>query len=176
MMDPVLIVQILDQLRSSERWQVHLKRVIDSLAFSVMHLSYAIFIFKWKWHDIQPSMVAYTRNTCSSFTLPCARAHAHTHTHTHPHTHTHTSSGQPFMLQCLGSSLGFGALLKGTSVVVLRVEGELKFIPHTYNPCRTETQTSNLLFRSLALYHKATTFLSQLPFSCAIFILINHIT
>ncbi len=36
---------------------------------------------------------------------------------------THTrSSGQPFMLRRPGSSWGFGALLKGTSVVVLRVE------------------------------------------------------
>ncbi len=40
------------------------------------------------------------------------------------HTHrekTHTqNSGQPFMLRRPGSSWGFGALLKGTSVVVLR--------------------------------------------------------
>ncbi len=36
---------------------------------------------------------------------------------------THTrSSGHPFMLRCPGSSWGFGALLKGTSVVVLKVE------------------------------------------------------
>ncbi len=39
----------------------------------------------------------------------------HTHQWTHiPWTHTR-SSGQPFMLQRLGSSWGFGALLKGTS-------------------------------------------------------------
>ncbi len=45
------------------------------------------------------------------------------HTHT---SWTHTrSSGQPFMLRCPGSSWGLGALLKGTSVVVLRVERAL---------------------------------------------------
>ncbi len=41
-----------------------------------------------------------------------------------PQTHTR-SSGQPFMLRHPGSSWGFGALLKGTSVVVLRVERAL---------------------------------------------------
>ncbi len=44
--------------------------------------------------------------------------------HTQQWTHTQ-SSGQPFMLWCPGSSWGFGALLKGTSVVVLRVERAL---------------------------------------------------
>ncbi len=50
-------------------------------------------------------------------------------THTALNTHTPWtrtwSSGQPFMLRCPGSSWGFGALLKGTSVVVLRVERAL---------------------------------------------------
>ncbi len=60
-----------------------------------------------------------------------------THTAVHTHTHTHTwSSGQPFMLGHLGSSWGFGALLKGTSVVVLRVDSEhCTFTPPTDNPC-----------------------------------------
>ncbi len=56
----------------------------------------------------------------------CALHLTHVHTHSSEHTHTtwtHTrSSGQPFMLQRPGSSWGFGALLKGTSVVVLKVE------------------------------------------------------
>ncbi len=57
------------------------------------------------------------------------------HTHTAVNTHivnTH-SNGQPFMLRRLGSSWGFGALLKGTSVRVLRVERALyiKFYPPT---------------------------------------------
>ncbi len=50
----------------------------------------------------------------------------HTHSSEHTHTWTHTrSSGQPFMLRRQGSSWGFGALLKGTSVVVLRMERAL---------------------------------------------------
>ncbi len=49
-----------------------------------------------------------------------------TYTHTHTHTHTHPrSSGLPVMLRHPGSSWGFGVLLKGTSVVVLRVERAL---------------------------------------------------
>ncbi len=53
----------------------------------------------------------------------CTHTAVNTHTHT-PWTHTR-SSGQPFMLRRPGSSWGFGALLKGTSVVVLRVERAL---------------------------------------------------
>ncbi len=45
-------------------------------------------------------------------------------THTAVNTHTR-SSGQPFMLWRPGSSWGFGALLKGTSVVILKVERAL---------------------------------------------------
>ncbi len=45
---------------------------------------------------------------------------------THPkctHTQSHTrNSGQPLMQLCPGSIGGFGALLKGTSVMVLKVE------------------------------------------------------
>ncbi len=58
----------------------------------------------------------HTRNLCSAFTHPKC-------THT-PWTHTR-SSGQPFMLRCPGSSWGFGALLKSTSVVVLMVKRAL---------------------------------------------------
>ncbi len=50
-------------------------------------------------------------------------------THTAMNTHTpwtHTwSSGQPFMLRHPGNSWRFSALLKGTSIVVLRVERAL---------------------------------------------------
>ncbi len=45
--------------------------------------------------------------------------------------------------------------LKGTSVVVLRVERALYIHspPTTYNPCRTETRTRNLRITSPTLYH-----------------------
>ncbi len=84
--------------------------------------------WKWKWRDIRPSMVTHTRNLCSAFNPSKVHTHSSEHTHTHtPLTHTqqwtHTrSSGQPFMLRRPGSIWGFGALLKGTSVVVLKVE------------------------------------------------------
>ncbi len=48
--------------------------------------------------------------------LPFTHPSAHARTHTHPR-----SSGHRFLLHPQGSSWGFGALLKGTSVVVLRV-------------------------------------------------------
>ncbi len=62
--------------------------------------------------------------------------HAHTHVKTNiPWTHTQ-SSGQPFMLQHPGRSWGFGALLKGTSVMVLMVERVLDIHPSpTYSSC-----------------------------------------
>ncbi len=49
---------------------------------------------------------------------------AHTHTHREQWTHSRRS-GQPFMLWRPRSSWGFGALLKGTSVMVSRVERAL---------------------------------------------------
>ncbi len=51
--------------------------------------------------------------------------------HTHSSEHTHTVNTHPeqwaaiFLLRRPGSSWGFGALLKGTSVVVLKVERAL---------------------------------------------------
>ncbi len=78
-----------------------------------------IYIYIRKRSDIKPSMVTHTRNLCSAFNP------SRVHTHTQQWTHTHTrSSGQP-VLRYPGSSSGFGALLKGTSVVVLSVERAL---------------------------------------------------
>ncbi len=76
-----------------------------------------------KWSDLKWSMVTHTRNLCSAFDPSKVHTHISEHTHT-PWTHTQ-SSGQPFILRCPGSSWGFGALLKGTSVVVLKVERAL---------------------------------------------------
>ncbi len=60
-----------------------------------------------------------------------SKVHTHSSEHTHtPWTHTR-SSGQPFMLRRPGSSWGFGALLKDTSVVVLKEERALNIhSPH----------------------------------------------
>ncbi len=65
-------------------------------------------------------MVSHARNLCSAFHPSKCTHTAVSSEQTHAHSH---SSGQPFLLRCLGSSWGFGALLKGlTSVVVLKVE------------------------------------------------------
>ncbi len=79
--------------------------------------------WKWKWRDIRPSMVTHTRNLCSAINPSKVHTHSSEHTHT-PWTHT-WSSGQLFMLWRLGSGWGFSAFLKGTSVVVFRVERAL---------------------------------------------------
>ncbi len=90
------------------------------------------------------SMVTYTRNLC------CAVNSSKVHTHSIEHTHTVNTHPQQwaafFLLQRPGSSWGFGALLKGTSVVVLRVERErCTFTPPTYNSCWTWDSNSQPL-------------------------------
>ncbi len=89
----------------------------------------------------------------SEFVL-CIYPSAHTHTHTAVNTNTSwthiRSSGQPFMLQRPGSSWGFGALLKGTLVVVLRVEevihsSHLQSLPARDLNSRTLDYQSNAL-------------------------------
>ncbi len=69
--------------------------------------------------------MTHTGNLCSAFSPSKVHTHSSEHTLKHKRTHTlwtHTrSSGQAFMLQRPGSSCGFGALLKGTSVMVLKV-------------------------------------------------------
>ncbi len=71
------------------------------------------------WLDIQPSLV-------TQLTHPkCTHTHTADNSHTHTQQWTHTRSSGQFMLRRPGSSWGFGVLLKGTSVVVLRVERAL---------------------------------------------------
>ncbi len=78
---------------------------------------------KIKWRDIRPSMLTHTWNLCSAFNPSKVHTHSSEHTHTHG---THSwSSGKPFMLWRPGSSWEFSALLKSTSVMVLRVERAL---------------------------------------------------
>ncbi len=76
-----------------------------------------------------------------------------------PWTHTR-SSGQPFLLQHPGSSWGFGALLKGTSVVVLRVlyihSPHLQFLPDRDSNSQPLDYTD--LSCLLSLFYKSTMF------------------
>ncbi len=107
---------------NSTLWVV--RDISGSISYNFSVHSLVSFYLKWKWHDIRPS----TQNLCSAFNHPSAHT-PWTHT---PWTHTR-SSGQPFMLQHPGSSWGFSVLLKGTSVVVLRVlvihSPHLQFLP-----------------------------------------------
>ncbi len=79
------------------------------------------------------SVIFLIRCTPSEYTHRVnSDTHTHTHTHTHTdssehthtytHTHTHTEQWAAFMPRHPRSSWGFRALLKGTSVVVLKVE------------------------------------------------------
>ncbi len=74
--------------------------------------------------DIQPSMVTHTPNSCSAFNPSKVHTHSSEHTHT---VNTHPEQWTVIYAAAPGSSWGFGALLKGTSVRVLRVEISL---PH----------------------------------------------
>ncbi len=90
-------------------------------------------------------MVTHTWNSCSAFNP--SKVYTHSSEHTPGGEGSHLCCGSP------GSSLGFGALLKGTSIVVLRVERERwTFTPPTYNFCRPETRTRNLSITSPTLY------------------------
>ncbi len=84
------------------------------------------FICAWKWKgsDIRLSMETRTRNPCSAFNP--FKVHTHSSEHTHTHTHTvNTHSEQWAAIYAAGPEEQLGALFKGTSVVVLRMERAL---------------------------------------------------
>ncbi len=84
-----------------------------------------------KLSDMWPSMVTYTRNSCSAFNPKCTHMQW---THT---VNTHLEQWEAIYAAASGSSWGFGALLKGTSVVVLTVERALYIhIPPPTIPAR----------------------------------------
>ncbi len=85
--------------------------------------------------------------------LPIQSAHTQQWTHTvNTQQWTHTrSSGQPFMLRRLGSSWGFGGLLKGTLSWYWRWRECCTFTPPIYNSCWPETLTRNLSITSPTL-------------------------
>ncbi len=84
-------------------------------------------------------MVTHTQNLCSAFN-PSKCTHTHTHTHKHTHTHTHPKQWAAILLRRLGSSWGFGVLLKGlTSVMVLKVEESAGYSLQNQNGLIIET-------------------------------------
>ncbi len=104
---------------------------------------------KVKWHTAT-CCDPYSESRLCIFTHPkCTHTAVNTHTHTR-WTHTR-SSGQPFMLQRPGSSWVFGALLKGTSVVVLRVESAGHSLPHLQFLPAQESNSQHLDYKSDSL-------------------------
>ncbi len=130
-------------------------RISFFLVFNGIYCIFLYLCFKVKvtWHT------ANYGDLYSEFMLciyPSKSTHTAVNTHT-PWTHTR-SSGQPFMVRRSARSWGFGALLKGISVEVLRVERALYIHPPFYNSCWTETRTHKRSIMSPTLYHLATTF------------------
>ncbi len=87
-------------------------------------------------------MVTHTRNLCSAFT-PSKCAHTHTHTHTPEQWAANAAAP--------GEQLGFGALLKDTSVVVLKVERALYIHSPTNNPAGRDSNLQPLDYKSDSL-------------------------
>ncbi len=81
-------------------------------------------LWKWRWCDVTYSQSWWPILGICALLLTHPRC-----THTQQWTHTHRehtqSSGQSFMLRRPGSSWGFSALLKGTSVVLLKEDRAL---------------------------------------------------
>ncbi len=126
----------------------------------------------WPKHKMIKKKKSVSEVTCGQVWWPilgiCALHLTHpkcTHTAVNTHTPwTHTrSSGQPFMLRRPGSSWGFGDLLKGTSVVVLRMERALYIhSPHLqFLPARDlNSQPFDYESDSLTIRPKTSPFLS----------------
>ncbi len=114
----------------------NLKKIQDE-----MYMNFNVFMkVKVTWHT------AKYGDPYSEFVLCIYPPKVHTHSSEHTHTHTvNTHPEQSFMQ--LGSSWGFGALLKGTSVVVLGRREHCTVTPPTYNSCRPEIH--NLSITSL---------------------------
>ncbi len=94
-----------------------------------------------EWHDIRPSMVTHTRNSCSALTHPkCTHTAVNKHT---PWTRT-GNSGQPFMLWRPGEVEGSVPCSRAPQSWYWRWRERCTFTPPTYNSCRPETWTRNL--------------------------------
>ncbi len=95
-------------------------------------------------------MATHTRNLCSAFDPSKVHTHSSEHTHT---MNTHPEQWAAILCFCArGAVGGSGALLKGTSVVVLRVERALYIhSPHLqFLPAR-DSKSCNLSITSPTL-------------------------
>ncbi len=99
-------------------------------------------LVKWKWHTAKYGD-PYSEFILYIYPSKCTHTHSSEHMHSEHTLWTHTrSSGQPFILRRLWSSCMFGALLKGSSVVVLKVERALYI--HSPPPTIPPDRDSNL--------------------------------
>ncbi len=124
--------------------------------------------WKWKWRDMQPSMVTHTRNLCSAFNPSKVHTHSSEHAHTHTHTQQWTHTHREHTPGAVGSHLCCGARgAAGGSVSCSRApqswywrrRERWTFTPPTYNPCRT--WDSNL--QPLSYESDSLTIRPQLP-------------
>ncbi len=112
-------------------WQKYSKNnnSVKYYIWCLMILQKIILIWKWKWHDVTYSQVWWPILGIRALHLThpkCTHTAVNTHTHTHTHTvNTHPEQWAAIYAAAPGEQLGVRALLKGTSVVVLRVERAL---------------------------------------------------
>ncbi len=62
-----------------------------SIIFLYSKFKFFKHLWKWKWHDIRPSMVTHTRNLCSAFNP--SKVHTHSSEHTHGAVGSHLCCG-----------------------------------------------------------------------------------
>ncbi len=120
-------------------------RVIQKILF-LFTCTGILYIWKWKWH---------TTKYCDPYSeivlciYPILSAHTQQWTHIH---REHTPGAVGSHLCCGARGAVEGSVLKGTSVVVLKVEESCcTFTPPTYNSCRPEIRTHNLSITSPTL-------------------------
>ncbi len=115
----------------------------------------AFAFFKWKWHNIQPSMVTHTRNSCSAFTHPSTHTEQWTDTH---REHTPRAVGSHL---CCGAreQLGVWGPAQEHLVVVLKVEREL----YIYSPPPIIPAGPRLELATFRLWVRFSTIRPRLP-------------
>ncbi len=106
-------------------------------------------ILQLTWHDIQPSMVTHTRNSCSAYNPSKVRTHSSEHTHT---VNTHPEQWAAIYAAAPGEQLGVRCLAQGhLSRGIEGGESAVHSLTSTYNSYRPETRTRNLWITSPTL-------------------------
>ncbi len=131
------------QMSKTQKIEPDPKKIYDRLKFRRKCVN--VIDTTWKKVKVTWHTATHTRNSCSAFNP------SKVHTHSSEHTHTVNTLPEQWAAIYAAASWGFGALLKGTSVVVLMVERalvihspQLQFLP-------AETWTRNLWITSPTL-------------------------